>query len=102
MLRLERVVTSDAKAGDADMADRKPALQFVVSGPVQPVRDANRGRSARSLQTGKAGRVVDDIVGQQNLLPPAGLHVAGGSVVQAAKDADPGEQQNVFAVPEGV
>ena len=74
----------------------------MVTRTVHPVGEADRRRGPSRFQAGESGGIVDHIVGNQNLLPPAGLEIASGGVVETAKDADAGEEQDVRAVPEGV
>jgi len=78
----KRVVTDIPKRSHADVANRHPALQRVVPGAMQQVRDANRGHGPGRFQAGESRRIVNHIVGQQNLLPSTGLEVARGSIVQ--------------------
>ena len=81
------------------MPDRHPALEFVMSGPMQQIGNPNRRRRPSGLKTGESGRVVHNIVRYQNFVSSAGLKIPGRSVVHSASNSDSGEQQDVSAVP---
>src|SRR6266481_1230025 len=69
---------------------------------MHPVGETDRRSRSRYFQAGKSGGIVDHIVGDQDFLPPTSLKIAGGRVIEAAKDAYTGEQQGIGPVPEGV
>lgn len=91
MLRFQRVVSYDAEAGDADVADGEPAFELMVPGAMQEVREAHGSERSGRFQAGECSGVVDDIVGDKNFFAAAGQEVSGGSVVEAAEDGDAGE-----------
>jgi len=102
VLGLQGIVPGYAEPGDSDVDDRNPAFDPVVADPVHPVGKADGGRGPRSFQAGKSRGIVHDVVRNQNLFPPARLEIARGGVVEAAEDADPGEQQHIGPIPEGM
>src|SRR5579864_1811287 len=99
---LKRVVADIAEASYADVANRQPALQSVMASAMQQIRDANGGHGRSRLQAGKACRVVDHVVGEENLLPATSLEVSGGGVVEGAGHGDSGKQRQICAIPESV
>lgn len=102
MLRLQRIVPRHPKPGHPNVPNRHPTLQFVMPGSMKNVRDAHRGRRPRRLQTCERGGVVDHVIGQQNLLPPARLKISRGGIIQSAKHGDAGKQEHVLPIPEAM
>ncbi len=102
MLRLQRVVSGDPEAGNSDMHDRNPALDLVMSNAMHPVGKADRCSSSGYFEGSEPGGIVDYVIRNQNFFPSASLKVPGGGVVEATKDPDAGEKQNVGPVPEGM
>jgi len=85
MLRLQSIVASGAEPGNADVSDGNPALQFVMTGAMHPIGKPDGCGAGRGFYTGEACRVVDHIIWQQYLLTTAGLHVAGGCVIETTE-----------------
>ena len=98
--RFERVISNHTEASYADMCDGNPTLEFVVPDAMHPVGESDRGNSTGGFQSGESSRVVDDIVGKQNLLSSPSLEVASRGVIEPAEYGDSGEQHDVGAVPE--
>src|ERR1700722_8445558 len=102
MSGFERVVTDIAKGGYADVANRQPALEAVVAGAVEQVRDAHGGHGCRRFQAGETRRIVDYIVRDKNFLSPAGLEIASRRIVHAPSHRYSGEQPKICTIPESV
>ena len=102
MLGFERVIPRHSESGNADVPNREPALELVMPGAVEEIAQAHRGHRPGGFKTRESSRIVDHVVRQKDLFASAGLHIAGGSVIEAAEDGDAGEEQDVFAVPETV
>jgi len=102
VFRFEGVVSDHTEASHADMCNGNPALKFVMSSTMHAVGESDRGDSTGGFQCGESSRVVDDIVGKQNLLSSPSLKVAGGGVIEPTEYGDSGEQHDVGAVPEAM
>jgi hypothetical protein len=102
VFRFEGVVSDHTEAGHADMCDGNPTLEFVVPDAMHPVGESDRGDSTGGFQSGESSRVVDDIVGKQNLLSSPSLKIAGGGVIEPTEYGDSGEQYDVGVVPEAM
>src|SRR5579863_8086175 len=98
----ERIVTDVAKAGHTDVANRHPALECVMTGAMENVRDAYRGHGCGCLQSGESCRIIDHLVGEETLLSPTGLEVARVRVIHAPGHGDSGKEQKMRTIPEGV
>ncbi len=85
MLRFQRVVPRHPKSRHADMSNRHPPLQLVMSGAMKNIRNPYGSRGCGSFQAGKTCRIIHHIIRQQNFITSAGLKVARRSVVEAAK-----------------
>lgn len=99
MFGFQRIIAGYAESRNSNVDNRYPAFDRVMSSPVHPVGKADRGDRSSGFQTGKSRRIVHYVVGNQDFLAPASLEISGGSVVQATKDGDAGEQQDVSPVP---
>ena len=102
VFRFEGVVSDHSETGHADMCDRNPTLEFVVPDAMHPVGESDRGNSTGGFQSGESSRVIDDIIGEQNLLSSPSLEVASGGVIESAEYGDSGEEHDVGAVPEAM
>ena len=63
MFGLQRVVSNDAEAGNADMDDGDPAFDLMVAKAVHPVGKTNGCQGSSRFQAGKSGRVIDYVIG---------------------------------------
>jgi len=54
------------------------------------------------LQGGESSRVVDNVVGNQDFLPPSALKVFSRGVVEPPKKCYARKEEDIFAVPEAV
>ena len=68
---LEAIVADIAEAAYGDVSDAEPALHFVMVGAVEHIGHADGGGRGGGFQRGEGGVVVDDVVGDENLLPSA-------------------------------
>src|SRR5690348_2942235 len=64
MLRLQRIVSRGTEPGNADMRDGNPALQFVMTSAMHPIRKPDGRGAGGGLQASEACRVVDDVIWQ--------------------------------------
>src|SRR5580704_6477482 len=81
---LQGIVADVSERRYANMSDRHPALECVVSGAMEDIGDPDRGHRSRRLQRGKSCRVVHHRVGEKNLLPPASLEIARRGIVRSS------------------
>src|ERR1700722_16586999 len=88
-----------AGRGGTDVPDRGGAFEFVMSVVMKQVGDADRRARTRSFDDGKRGVIIDDIVGEQNFLPPAASHVQRRKIIERARSADTGEEPVVRRIP---
>src|ERR1700730_4458536 len=98
--RFQTIVTHCAAGGEADVHNRSPALQFMVSVTVKKIRSANGNAGARGLDGGEAGVIIHSFVGQKNFLHPSPSHVQRRKIVQRARSRNAGEEQLIFLIPE--
>jgi hypothetical protein len=62
-------------------------------------RGANGNAGGGGFDSGEAGVIIDDIVGQKYFLTPAPPHIQCGEIVQSTCGGNASEQQIVFLVP---
>ena len=84
------------------MNDRNPALDLVVTGPVENVRCANRGRRARRFDGGKERFVIHDAVAQQNFLDSLASEIPRGRVIESARASHAKKQRCIGSIPEAM
>jgi len=64
----------------------------VMACSMHPVGKTDGSSGSRCFEAGESGGIIDHIVGNQNFLPATRLEVARGGVIEAAEDANAGEQ----------
>ena len=77
-----------ANGGRADVYDRDPALQLVVTMAVQQVRHADRQPRSAGFDGRKRRMVVHQIIRQQHLMVAPLTEVQRRKVIQRARRAD--------------
>jgi len=102
MLGFERIIPNHAETRNRDVANGEPSFHAVMTGTVKNVGDSHRSRSRGCFQSGEAGGIVHHVVRQENFGSSARLEIACRSIVETAKDAHTGKQQDVGTVPEGM
>src|ERR1700687_5770009 len=102
MLGFERIVTDISKRCYADVANRHPALELVMAGAMEQVRDADGSHGCGRLQARASCRDFDHIVGEEHLLSATGLEVASGGIVHTPGHGNSGKECQICTIPEGV
>jgi hypothetical protein len=99
---LQAVVSYRSSRGQPDVCDRSPALQFVMAVMVEQVGNRNRGARARRFNRCERRMIIHNLVGQQNLLPPAPPEVQRRKIIKRARCSDSCEEPVVFFIPKAV
>ena len=102
MRRLQAVVPHRACRRQSDVNDRRRALEFVMAVVVKQIRNPDRRAGPRRFDHRERRVIIDDIVGEQNFLPPAPPHVQRRKIIECARRANAREQQIVRRVPKAM
>jgi hypothetical protein len=97
--RLQEVVADGPAYTHSNVRNGNPALQAMVTGAMEKIRDANGSRCSSQFNAHKEWPVVDDAIGEEPFIISVDAQVAGGSIVQHARGPDSREKANVFSVP---
>src|ERR1700730_11939129 len=98
MRGFQPVVANRAAHRDSRMNRGSPALQAVMPGAMEDVRDADGSRRSRHLDPCKQRMVIHNRVRQKNFINAAAAEIECRSVVQGATRANACEQPIVLAV----
>src|ERR1019366_1151411 len=102
MRRFQSVVANRASGGNTEMNGRGPSLQPVMAGAMEQVRDANRSRRGRRLNSAKQWMVVHNRVVKENFVDAAAAYVQRRGIIKAAPRAYARKKPIVLAVPESM
>jgi len=102
MGRLQAVIAYCAARRETDVHERGPAFEFVVTVAMKKIGGADGDSRGCGFNRGEGRVIVDDIVGQENLLPAAPAHVQSRKIVQRARRPDTRKQPAILFVPETV
>jgi hypothetical protein len=71
-----------------------------MSAPMKQIRRPDGDAGRRRFDRRERRMIIDGIIRQKNLLPPAPPHVQGRKIIESPRRSDSREQPVVFPIPE--